>query len=606
MTTYVKNNSARELIGMAQEVVKRTENLLLEMEPEEYLKIQATHPDFFPELDSQLHLTKCELRLLEEQAEDASLWAYLQHLQRCARDHQYHSQAPRHATAFKQCSQLAADYVWNWNQLYVPQGQNLKLEVSIFRKGLQVVPALAVDSIREKSSELLGCRPCLWQANVTQALLRRDKDVMCVAGTGSGKMLTFWMLLLFRPNDIQIVITPLNILAETATVQNWKDIEDGKYHAVVINPNEALKENRGCKKLWKNVDFTSRLISVTWDEGHCVSAWGHFRPEYKDAGRLRYMIPKDVPYYVPSATLPDDIRKDIMNTLRMDPAQILLFQHSNDCPNIHLTVRKIKHAQSSFEDLAFLIPEDWKPGDKLPKFLVFFDSIDEDKIKWFNSDMMPQFREQATSDYKEDKLCELYCTDSFGMGVDIPDIEIVVQWRVTCDVNTLWQRFRHAAHRPDLFGTAVLFAEAKYFDDEKEKKKESAAKAAAKKQAGTKRKATECLPAERPVKQAIMETSARLHDGHANQSTAWLVAEQSPSLNSYGDNPLTMDHDMLASPDLSNPTNAGNPIDAPIADPIHDPCLAVQTSRDGPSKSSSELSSENEEALQTSNSKSCN
>ncbi|OBZ72546.1 putative Werner syndrome ATP-dependent helicase 1 [Grifola frondosa] len=309
------------------------------------------------------------------------------------------------------------------------------------------------------------------------------------------------------------------------------------------------------------------------------------------------MIPKDIPYYVPSATLPDDVRKDVMNTLRMDLAQTLLFQHSNDRPNIHLVVRKIKHAQSSFEDLAFLIPEDWKPGDKLPKFLVFFDSIDEsinaahalrkrlpaehrDKIKWFNSDMTSQFREQATSDYKEDKLCGLYCTDSFGMGVDIPDIKIVVQWRVTCDLNTLWQRFGRAVRRPDLFGTAVLFAEGKYFDDEKEKKKESAAKAAAKKQGSMKRKATESLPSGRPAKQAVVDTSARLHDGHANQPmlyrshNARLVAEQSLSFDGYS----LSSFDVYS---LSNPTNADDVIDTPMAGPSHDPHLGVQTSRDG-------------------------
>ena len=95
--------------------------------------------------------------------------------------------------------------------------------------------------IRQKVIQLLGYRPCLWQIRVVEALLKHDKDIISIAATGSGKTLTFWMPLLFRPDGIQIIITPLNILgkqnvdtltglgisgialhAETATAKNFK------------------------------------------------------------------------------------------------------------------------------------------------------------------------------------------------------------------------------------------------------------------------------------------------------------------------------------------------------------------------------------------------
>ncbi len=52
-------------------------------------------------------------------------------------------------------------------------------------------------------------------------------------------------------------------------------------------------------------------------------------------------------------------------------------------------------------------------------------------------------------------------------GIDIPDIEIVVQWRTMCDLSTLWQRFGRAAREPGREALAVLFVEAKYFDEER-------------------------------------------------------------------------------------------------------------------------------------------
>ena len=56
-----------------------------------------------------------------------------------------------------------------------------------------------------------------------------------------------------------------------------------------------MKENGGFEKLWKNEQFTSQIISLVWDEAHCVSKWGGFRPEYKEAKRLRYLIPRNIP-----------------------------------------------------------------------------------------------------------------------------------------------------------------------------------------------------------------------------------------------------------------------------------------------------------------------
>ncbi|KAJ7308705.1 hypothetical protein DFH08DRAFT_623415, partial [Mycena albidolilacea] len=55
---------------------------------------------------------------------------------------------------------------------------------------------------------------CLWQIRVVRAILKCDRDIVSIATTGSGKTLTFWMPLLFVPDGIQIIVTPLNILSK--------------------------------------------------------------------------------------------------------------------------------------------------------------------------------------------------------------------------------------------------------------------------------------------------------------------------------------------------------------------------------------------------------
>ncbi|KAG1724793.1 hypothetical protein EDB19DRAFT_1644382 [Suillus lakei] len=146
------------------------------------------------------------------------------------------------------------------------------------------------------------------------------------------------------------------------------------------------------------------------------------------------------------------------------------------------------YSLSSYQDLSFLIPDGWKDGDPAPpKFLIFFDDIQDSivaaksiqkrlppalhhKIKWFNSDMTTQFKEDKVNHLISGETWGLCTTESFGMGMDIPDISIVVQWKATCKLATLWQRWGHAVRDRRLQGMAVLFAEKDYFDDVGEEK----------------------------------------------------------------------------------------------------------------------------------------
>jgi superfamily II DNA/RNA helicase len=69
-----------------------------------------------------------------------------------------------------------------------------------------ITPSFA--EIRKRTQEVLGYRPCLWQIQVVEAILKHDKDIISIAVTGAGKTLTFWMPLLFKKDGIQVIITP--------------------------------------------------------------------------------------------------------------------------------------------------------------------------------------------------------------------------------------------------------------------------------------------------------------------------------------------------------------------------------------------------------------
>lgn len=77
-------------------------------------------------------------------------------------------------------------------------------------------------------------------------------------------------------------------------------------------------------------------------------------------------------------------------------------------------------------------------------------------------------------------------------GMDISDIRLVIQWRASCTLPTLWQRWGRAARDQVLQGTAILFAEKEHFDDVREIKHQC--------QEERKRKATRSQTMETPVK----------------------------------------------------------------------------------------------------------
>jgi len=249
---------------------------------------------------------------------------------------------------------------------------------------------------------------------VVEAILKHDRDIIAIATTGSGKTLTFWMPLLFKRDGIQIVVTPLNILgkqnveslarmgiqgitvtSENATMQTFKVIkytgkpelmsylyinrtfENLKYQVIVTNIETFDKVDGGFNKLWKHELFTSHVISIIWDEGHCVSKWADFCPEYKTAGQFCHLILQHIPFYVTSVTLPPVVLQDVTDTLHIRTDSTYLFERSNNCANIGICVCEMVHPANSYLDLAFLIPENSLSGWRPPRFLIFFDDIAE-------------------------------------------------------------------------------------------------------------------------------------------------------------------------------------------------------------------------------------
>ena len=187
----------------------------------------------------------------------------------------------------------------------------------------------------------------------------------------------------------------------------------------------------GFEPLFRNPGFTSKIISLIFDEAHCITEWGSFRSEFREVGRLRHIL-QGVPMYFTSATMPDHVLADLLKTIHIPRSNLHVFHRSNDRPNVFIAVREIKHSFSSFKDLDFLI-EGWAIGRSRPrKFLVLFDSIREsveaalhlraqlplrlrNMVKWHNSHMSTEYKERAIEEFLKGNIIGFCATDTLGM-----------------------------------------------------------------------------------------------------------------------------------------------------------------------------------------------
>ena len=193
------------------------------------------------------------------------------------------------------------------------------------------------------------------------------------------------------------------------------------------------RDGLGDELLWKHEPFRSRILNTIFDEGHSIVEWvDTFRRQYGDVGKTIYLLP-GVPIYISSARIPQAMIPVLKEKFKLRARDYVLRKCSNDQHNIALTVIQMQHNQNSYENLAFLIPKNWRDGDPvLKKFMVFFDnkrhaeeaaeflkshiSLElQEKLRWFHAGMTPFFKEDKISELGRGGCWGLCATDSGRM-----------------------------------------------------------------------------------------------------------------------------------------------------------------------------------------------
>ncbi|KAI0071881.1 P-loop containing nucleoside triphosphate hydrolase protein, partial [Panus rudis PR-1116 ss-1] len=254
------------------------------------------------------------------------------------------------------------------------------------------------------------------------------------------------------------------------------------FQILLVSP-EMIQSRTFINRVLRNPKFSRRVLSMVVDEAHCISHWGaDFRKKYASLGVICTFLPRNTPVIAMTATLTARARRDIHTKLQFSKGHSRFINIGNDRPNVSIVVRSCEHSQKSYADLDFVIPSTVNTLTDIPKTWVYVDNIAtgneiidhleallqtrinsagpgdsySDAIRPFNAVLSLSYRRAAMEAFREGKIQVMVCTDAAGMGCDIPDVEIVVQWMLPKTFSNWIQRAGRAARGRGREGLAVL------------------------------------------------------------------------------------------------------------------------------------------------------
>lgn len=270
----------------------------------------------------------------------------------------------------------------------------------------------------------------------------QQRDTLGLMPTGGGKSITFQVPALAQPG-ICLVITPLIALMKDQ-VQHLK--EKGITAAAIFSGmtrREILKTLDNCifgdiKLLYISPErigselFLMKLrrmnVSfITVDEAHCISQWGYdFRPAYLNIADIRKEKPA-APLLALTATATPEVVEDIQEQLGFKEKNV--FQMSFERSNLTYVVRtaqdknqEILHILQSLAGCAIIYVRSRKRTKEVATLLNACDI----PTTYYHAGLEHSVKDERQRAWQTDQTRVMVATNAFGMGIDKPDVRVVI------------------------------------------------------------------------------------------------------------------------------------------------------------------------------------
>lgn len=269
-------------------------------------------------------------------------------------------------------------------------------------------------------------------------------DTLGLMPTGGGKSITFQVPGMAFTSGLTVVVTPLISLMKdqvdnlkrhgiTAVMLNsgmtaretcvaWERLANGRARFLYVSP-EKLRNPNFLEEVRR---LPVRLIVV--DEAHCISQWGYdFRPSYLKIAELRKVHP-GVPVLALTATATPVVADDIMTRLQFRPGAHK-FKMSFVRDNISYLVRQsenkindILHILSRTGGCAIVYVRSRRKTKEIAEFLT----VSGISADYYHAGLTYETKTERQNKWQRDEIRVMVATNAFGMGIDKPDVRVVV------------------------------------------------------------------------------------------------------------------------------------------------------------------------------------
>ena len=293
------------------------------------------------------------------------------------------------------------------------------------------------------------------QEEIIERVLSK-KDCVVLMPTGGGKSLCF-QLPAIMSEGVALAISPLISLMKdqvdslrangiaadfinstvlpTEIDRIMQDAKNGKLKVLYIAPERLPVP--GFEEFLRTLHIS--LIAI--DEAHCISEWGHdFRPDYRNLKLLRQKFPR-IPITALTATATEKVREDIIKQLRLDDPKV--FISSFNRPNLSYAVIPKKDSLRSIRALL-----DKHKGESA--IIYCFSRSDTERIAeqlahygfktaTYHAGLTADVRQANQEKFIRDEIEVMVATIAFGMGIDKPDVRLVIHHSLPKSVEGYYQ-----------------------------------------------------------------------------------------------------------------------------------------------------------------------
>ena len=279
------------------------------------------------------------------------------------------------------------------------------------------------------------------QQNIIEAVLA-GQDTLALLPTGGGKSLCFQVPALAQ-EGICIVVTPLIALMKDQVEQlrrrrimaaaiyssmNWHEIDivlDNCIHGTTkflyVSP-ERLRTDIFLARVKQ-----MKVCLLAIDEAHCISQWGYdFRPAYLQIAEFRKLIPT-VPLIALTASATEPVKADICQKLEM--SQPAIFQATFARSNLSYSAffeenkeaRLLKILQN-VQGSAIIYVRNRRRTKEVADWL----NRQGIRSEFYHAGLPTKQRSDKQEAWIRNRVRVMVATNAFGMGIDKPDVRVVI------------------------------------------------------------------------------------------------------------------------------------------------------------------------------------